>query len=654
MKIISFLLLFLLLISSLVMARNNYLIIDTPVISEGGGGGLPYINTFIELQSLIADAILINKSYADSVYLDNTDTNTWWSIDNEYLINDTNILTFDETILNSTIDSKLSTYYYNVTSANIIAGTIDGGALSDTQHSDAKYDGVTFNVSEVSGSPGLDIRLNFTGDFTTFNRGVMRYKTSGLSGDYPIIQMWDYDSGSWEDYPVIGEIESFATITQPVFDGSSHTQGGVARMRIYKSSNGNTNNHYFVDWVSISDGVNIPSGQEVDPLSIHRDGSIELTSNWDVGSFGLNATFFEADSLCVGSLCINNWSEVNNNEGSQWNITGSKYLNNCSGILCINESVLNNTIDARDTNTQLSNSTVETIISNQDVYLKNTGDTATGEFTFNNNFFSNSTVFSGDTAPTTLFTNMLWQDTSVATRFMLKRYNGSDWIKVYSAETATRTVNVDNSMSTAEIQAEIDSIGRNILAGVVITLQFADGTYTLIHQLEITGFYGGGRLQIYGNAGDNSLSTTKAVYLDWVGQACYGFYIHDNMLANTYVFYLKMRVNTGTSHMMAVRGFGRGGLIYINYCYIIGTGTSYGYGAYFSMCKGYVAYTYVNNLRYGLSAGSLTMLRAYYVDDIGTMPVYGIRSDAGIIFTGGTQITGSTANQQTTNGGQIW
>lgn len=58
---------------------------------------------------------------------------------------------------------------------------------------------------------------------------------------------------------------------------------------------------------------------------------------------------------------------------------GEIYINEVTNVFSLNETVLNTTIDARDTdtNTQLSNSTVEQIILNQDTYVKNTGDEMT-------------------------------------------------------------------------------------------------------------------------------------------------------------------------------------------------------------------------------------------------------------------------------------
>jgi len=221
-----------------------------------------------------------------------------WTSADDWNIFDGSTLDFNE--------SKLSIIYYNATQANIISGTIDGGTLADTQHKDGNYDGVTFNFSEASGSPALDLRINFTG-VESFNHGVMRFKTSSLAGDFPIVQMWNYNTNNWEDYPPVAETESFATMTQPVFNSVNYLQNGVAQMRIYKSSNGNTNNHYYVDWIAISKGYGTPSGQEIDPFSLHRDGSIQPTGNFDWNNFNItNIDYIQSSTLNVtGTSFIN-------------------------------------------------------------------------------------------------------------------------------------------------------------------------------------------------------------------------------------------------------------------------------------------------------------------------------------------------------------
>jgi len=204
--------------------------------------------------------------------------------------------------------SKLAVTYYDATQAGIVAGTFDdSGGLNQTNHSDARYDGNTFNFTEEAGSPGLDLRINFT-EIDSFSQGVMRYYTSSLAGDAPLIQMWNYDFGIWEDYPYITESIAFATITQPVFDSTEHigtgSDLGIAQMRIYKASNGNINNHYFVDWIAIAKGFGVPSGQEVDPYSIHTDAINHSQFNYEDGQLNMNSTYKPLNSTHADTCSI--------------------------------------------------------------------------------------------------------------------------------------------------------------------------------------------------------------------------------------------------------------------------------------------------------------------------------------------------------------
>ena len=222
---------------------------------------------------------------------------------------------------NATIDNRLATIYYNVTQVSLIAGTsVD--VLSHTWHSDGKYDGLTFNLTDASGSPGIDARMNFT-NITSFNTGVIRYKTSTLAGDFPLIQLWNYEGGVWEDYPRLSFSVSFATITQPVFDSTDHIENGVVRMRLYKAANGNINNHYYIDWIAISKGYGTPSGVEVDPywnseknnvfgnLTVLKTGSNTVPYWTDTGGF-----IAANDSINSGDVWI----------PGQQNTTGNAYF----------------------------------------------------------------------------------------------------------------------------------------------------------------------------------------------------------------------------------------------------------------------------------------------------------------------------------------
>lgn len=198
-------------------------------------------------------------------------------------------ITENESYINTTIDNKLTTIYHNASTASAIRGTVEG-ELFTTHHNDGNYDSLTFNFTEEAGADGLDLRVNFTG-IDSFNGGVIRYYTTDLSGDFPVIQLWSFIDEEWEDYPVLSTSESFATIEQSVYDDTDHIDSGLVRMRIYKKANGNTGNIYYVDWIALISGPGTPAGEETDPfymqdkplifanLTAHRQNITNLWSN---------------------------------------------------------------------------------------------------------------------------------------------------------------------------------------------------------------------------------------------------------------------------------------------------------------------------------------------------------------------------------------
>jgi len=290
----------------------------------GDGSGLTNINA-----SSVTDN-WVNES--GDTMTGNLTTSEWfngrfnWTTTDEWSSFDGSVFDFNE--------SMLSTAYYDAVSMNIVAGTLDGGSLSNTTHSEGSYDGVTMNISEASGSPGLDVRINFT-DGETFNLLLMRYKTSALSGDYPILQLWNYNTLEWDDYPIIGTTTDFRIIDRTVFYPSSHISGGLVQLRLYKTSNGNTNNHYYIDWLAIATGYGTPAGYEIDPLAIHRDGTTPLTANWDAGSYNITADW--------GFMKIN-WSDIQNKFITA---VDNIYIYMSGTTVTLNETKLNATIDAR-------------------------------------------------------------------------------------------------------------------------------------------------------------------------------------------------------------------------------------------------------------------------------------------------------------------
>lgn len=217
---------------------------------------------------------------------------------------------------------------------------------------------------------------------------------------------------------------------------------------------------------------------------------------------------------------------------------------------------------------------------------------------------------------------------------------------------ANTTVNIDNSMSADDIQTLIDAQPRYIPEGVALTFQFADGTYTLSHELKFDGFIGGGKLAVYGNTTETTgLHTTQAVSLDFSGQNCHGLIFYSCVYVD--VRFLKITIKSDTGTYACVLG-GYDTNMWLRYSYLLGTSASYGNAFWIIMANGFIDSTYVSTIKSGIY-GYFAHIHSRTNDDTGTLPTYGLWADYGSTITkyGTTQPTGATADEYTTRGGYI-
>lgn len=220
------------------------------------------------------------------------------------------MISFSEKTLNNTIDAKLVTTYYNVTNISLVRGTHQG-TLQDAQ----TYNGVSYNVTEVSGANGLDVRFNFT-NVEDFNQLLFRYKTGAGESHTVSVQIFEFDDSSWENYDVLSLVSDYTVISLPVLDPDEHLKDGSVMVRFFQSSNGNTGHKHHFDYVTISDGFATPSGAEVDPLAIQRtqinksqfvfDTQLNINSTWlnilelDNTFSSINSNFTDIDTAITG------------------------------------------------------------------------------------------------------------------------------------------------------------------------------------------------------------------------------------------------------------------------------------------------------------------------------------------------------------------
>jgi hypothetical protein len=216
---------------------------------------------------------------------------------------------------------------------------------------------------------------------------------------------------------------------------------------------------------------------------------------------------------------------------------------------------------------------------------------------------------------------------------------------------SNRTINFNNTMSVSEMQAEIDAIGKYLPWGNHVTIQFADGTYTM-DRLNVRGFYGGGSIRFRGNSGEGSnLYTSQAVFLDFSVAASYCFYLSSN-LCNINFYNLKIR--HGSTYSCIFYAQGQGGSV--NYCYLLGTtGTRDGYGVQTWVGTNFVEVekTYFEDHYAGIRCEGARVWSTGN-DDTGTLPHYGLQcGHAGVIGKTSTQPSGNNADEATWDGGEI-
>ena len=292
-----------------------------------------------------AQADLINSNYANSLHLSQ---DNWFNDTLGYIYWESgNRIRFNE--------SKLETVYYNATDIGIVRGT----STSDITAIQA-YNGNSYNVTEEAGANGMDFRINFTG-VADFNQFIYRYRNDPGETHDMIVSLWDYNDNDWENYDLVSVVGTYNVFDIPVLDNSEHIENGIVQMRFYVADNGNTGHTHYFDYVTIVDGFATPSGSEVDPLSIHKNGEVPLTDDWPVGGFSITGiNDLNATNVYIGTDIVYGSSTVDTIISNQNNYSESDIINyvNANGNW------------SNDKGDYYTSTTVNTIISNQNNYTE--------------------------------------------------------------------------------------------------------------------------------------------------------------------------------------------------------------------------------------------------------------------------------------------
>jgi len=178
----------------------------------------------------------------------------------------------------------------------VVDGTLDAGNLASLQ----AIDGDSYNVSEISSTPGYDIRMNFTS--VTTPTGINLYSFEDCSVGHTVdMQLWNYSSSAWE---TIGEIPSdsgFVWNNFSISDGTNFVSGGVTQLRKYFSDQGNVNHHHHIDYIEITQSplsTNWYYTNEANTASVINTNIQSFDSS---GNFTFKA-FLNSDSISTPEL----------------------------------------------------------------------------------------------------------------------------------------------------------------------------------------------------------------------------------------------------------------------------------------------------------------------------------------------------------------
>ena len=242
-----------------------------------------------------------------------------WLSGDDYNIFNGSVLTFNQT--------KLAITYYNATSIDIIKGTDNTNDLTALQ----TYDGITYNISEAVGAPGMDVRINFT-NIADFNQLTIRMRTTSGGKHRYKIQIYDYAETIWEDYTNFVEVDIFKVMDLGVYDAIDHISNGLVQVRIYLEDTGVPAHEVFLDWVVLNKGFGTFSTSEVDPLSFHRAKNLDNTGYNITGDWGNFVNINVTGTSYLGNLIIEaeniSVDNINSLSGIGINITDNLNLGN--------------------------------------------------------------------------------------------------------------------------------------------------------------------------------------------------------------------------------------------------------------------------------------------------------------------------------------
>jgi len=139
---------------------------------------------------------------------------------------------------------------YTPSSMSVVVGT-ETGTVSDVQ---TLFDGNDLDIAEISATPGIDVRFNFTNVLLLANTIQMRLFYEGSSSHYIGIEAYDYNASAFRRFTFFSDhVTSNYMWYEVTIPDVANFQDGSKNMilRLNHFSAGNPAHDLYIDYVGL-------------------------------------------------------------------------------------------------------------------------------------------------------------------------------------------------------------------------------------------------------------------------------------------------------------------------------------------------------------------------------------------------------------------
>jgi hypothetical protein len=330
------------------------------------------------------DCANITGATSDLCTIVDTDKDTLWDIDGTYLTNASSVLTFDESLLNDTIDARV--------------GGLGGGTVTSVSGDGVYVDGTittsgtfTFNESKLNSTITARASINDQNNYTTSvgitgtTTKTIRIARTGMANITGAFTDIDTDTSNYTNSAVFTN-GSTVTLTLGRV-GMSNIVAQFNNSNVFYSENSpylSLSGYVFgfseatlnttIDLREINQYTKAIgfSGTSTKTLNLARDGLANLTATFadiDTSNYTSNVVFTNGSTVTMTLYQVGrpNLVRTFNNSGAYYT-ENSPYLSFSGNVLSFSETVLNTTITSRTSKLNMI------VLSNTTYWDKNTAN----------------------------------------------------------------------------------------------------------------------------------------------------------------------------------------------------------------------------------------------------------------------------------------